>query len=77
MAKKKYYVVLRGLMTGIFYTWEEVEPLVIGVSGASFKGFSTLEEAQLAWKHKTFNPPSLDDIEDDVPECYSYYSQFD
>ena len=47
MAKKaKVYAVLKGLQTGIFYTWSECEAVVKGYPGAVYKGFQTEEEAQ-------------------------------
>lgn len=47
MAKKaKVYAVLKGLQTGIFYTWSECEAVVKGYPGAAYKGFQTEEEAQ-------------------------------
>ncbi len=42
----KYYAVANGYQTGIFRTWEETKPLVNGYSGAKYKSFKTLEEAQ-------------------------------
>ena len=46
MAKIKYYAVKAGKKTGIFKTWSECEVQVKGVSGAVFKGFVTLSEAE-------------------------------
>lgn len=46
MAKKKYYVVKKGLSTGIFNTWAECEPNVKGISDAVYKSFTTEEEAK-------------------------------
>lgn len=47
MAKKaKVYAVLKGLQTGIFYTWSECKAVVKGYPGAVYKGFQTEEEAQ-------------------------------
>lgn len=42
----KYYAVANGYQMGIFNTWEETKPLVNGYSGAKYKSFKTLEEAQ-------------------------------
>lgn len=56
---KKFYVVKRGLNTGIFNTWEECEKQVIGVERALFKSFWTKKEAEDYLKHalstNTFN----------------------
>lgn len=46
MTKNKYYVVVKGVKTGLFHSWEEVEPLVKGFPGAVHKGFTTKEAAQ-------------------------------
>jgi len=46
MAKKKYYAVRVGKVSGIYYTWEECKAQVDGVSGALYKSFSSLEEAE-------------------------------
>lgn len=45
MAKKKYYAVKKGLTPGIYYTWEDCKKQVDGVTGAVYKGFETLMEA--------------------------------
>lgn len=51
MAKsKKYYVVWKGVQTGIFDNWEECKRNVEGVQGGSvYKSFPTLQEAELAF----------------------------
>ena len=46
MAKKKYYAVRKGMTVGVFDNWEECKDSVNGYSGAEYKSFSTLEEAQ-------------------------------
>lgn len=48
MAKKKnnYYAVRKGNKTGIFTTWGETQKSIKGFSGAEYKGFVTLEEAE-------------------------------
>ena len=46
MAKKKYYAVREGAKTGIFETWAECSAVVKGYSGAKYKSFLTLEEAE-------------------------------
>ncbi|MBR2401316.1 MAG: ribonuclease H family protein [Lachnospiraceae bacterium] len=45
MATKKFYAVKKGLITGIFETWEECKGAVDGFSGAEYKSFKTKEEA--------------------------------
>lgn len=46
MAKKKYYAVKKGNQEGIFESWSDCKEQIDGVSGAIYKGFTTLEEAQ-------------------------------
>ena len=46
MAKKKYYAVKIGIKPGIYETWAECELQIKGVSGAKYKSFGTLAEAE-------------------------------
>lgn len=46
MAKNKFYAVKRGLVPGIYESWDECKPNVIGCPGAIYKGFPTLQEAE-------------------------------
>ncbi len=48
MPTQKYYTVWAGRKTGIFSSWTECRPLVIGFRGARFKSFPTLPEAKKA-----------------------------
>lgn len=43
---KKYYAVKKGKQTGIFECWDQCKANVSGFSGAVYKGFDTLEEAE-------------------------------
>lgn len=43
---KKYYAVKIGKVPGIYDSWEECQVNVTGVSGAIFKSFRSLEEAE-------------------------------
>ena len=45
MAKKKIYAVRKGKTTGIFESWNDCKNAIDGFSGAEYKGFSSLEEA--------------------------------
>lgn len=47
MAAKKFYAVKKGKVTGVFTTWEECRVSVEGYPGAEYKGFSSMEEAQV------------------------------
>lgn len=42
----KFYAVKKGLVTGIFQTWEECRESVSGYSGAEYKSFPSLEQAR-------------------------------
>lgn len=42
---KKIYAVRKGIKTGLFDTWEECQEQIKGFSGAEFKSFKTVEEA--------------------------------
>lgn len=46
MAKKKYYAVREGKTPGVYLTWDECKAQVEGFSGAVYKSFPTMEEAQ-------------------------------
>ena len=49
MAKKqKYYVVWQGNTPGIYDNWTDCQKQVIGVAGAQYKSFDSLEAAQRA-----------------------------
>ena len=49
MPGKKYYVVWKGLKTGIFDNWKECEAQIRGVEGAIYKSFPGLDEARRAF----------------------------
>ncbi|KAG6887200.1 hypothetical protein C0992_000145 [Termitomyces sp. T32_za158] len=45
------YVVFRGHLPGVYFTWEAVANQINGYSGAVQRGFSTVEDAIAAWNH--------------------------
>lgn len=45
MGKKKFYAVRKGKVPGIYQTWHQAEEQVKGFSGAEYRSFGTLEEA--------------------------------
>ncbi|VDN48514.1 RNase H [Petrocella atlantisensis] len=53
---KKYYAVRQGLEKGIFKTWAECQASTKGYSGAEFKSFKTLEEAESYMKIDQTSP---------------------
>jgi len=61
MAKKKYYAVKRGKTPGIYHTWDECKAQVDGFSGAGYKSFGTLEEAQNYLNENLGNSASNED----------------
>lgn len=52
MKNKKYYVVWKGLKTGVFDSWDTCKAAIHGVQGALYKSFPTYEEAQNAFNTK-------------------------
>ena len=46
MSGSKYYAVRKGLVPGIYNSWEECKNNVHGFPGAEYKSFKTLEEAK-------------------------------
>jgi len=48
--KPKFYVVWKGLKTGVFDTWDQCQAQVAGYSGAKFKAFATREAAEEAFR---------------------------
>jgi ribonuclease HI len=61
MAKQKFYVVWRGIRTGIFLTWDECKAAVHGVEGAQYKSYESRAEAQKAFDQGglPFSKPKL------------------
>lgn len=45
----KIYVIFRGRNPGFYHSWTDCEAQVVGFSGAVYRAFSTLEEAQHEW----------------------------
>lgn len=43
---KKYYAVAKGKTPGIYFTWDDCKAQVEGFSGAVYKGFATLQDAE-------------------------------
>jgi ribonuclease HI len=53
----KFYAVKNGRKTGVFTTWAECQAQVNGFSGAVFKSFGTLEEAEAYINDTLVSPP--------------------
>ena len=45
LSKKKFYAVRKGKKVGVYYTWDECKEQVNGFSGAEYKSFITIDEA--------------------------------
>ncbi len=45
MSKRKFYAVRKGYNTGVYNNWDECKKQVNGFSGAEYKSFQTLDEA--------------------------------
>lgn len=68
MAKKKYYGVKVGKTPGVYLTWEECKSQVDGFSGAVYKSFPTLAEAEeFAGVHRANE--GEESVETGLPEC--------
>ncbi|MDF1618056.1 ribonuclease H family protein [Petrocella sp. FN5] len=62
---KKYYAVRQGKNKGIFSTWEECQANTKGYSGAEFKSFKTLAEAE-AYMNTSLTSPMNQHINGDA-----------
>ena len=68
MAKNKFYAVRSGRETGVFTTWEDCQKQVTGFSGAEYKSFASLQEANA---YLEITSASVDTISnDDVARIY-------
>lgn len=50
MAKKKWYVVWKGLETGVFDSWPDCKKQTEGFEGALYKSFDTRDDAMAAYR---------------------------
>lgn len=74
MAKKKYYAVKIGKKPGIYETWTECEMQIKGISGAIYKAFATMGEAEKFIVDDTVDSPediNIDDINAQVEKSLS------
>lgn len=67
---KKYYAVRKGRVTGILPTWDDCKRSVTGYSGAEYKSFTALAEAE-AFLNVT-KPAALDLSELDADTAVAY-----
>jgi ribonuclease HI len=54
MSKKRYYVVWKGLVPGVYDTWDECQAQINGVKQALYKSFATLAEAERAYSESPY-----------------------
>lgn len=66
MAKRKFYAVRVGKVPGIYQTWGQAEEQVKGFSGAEYKSFPTLEEAERYISPKPYDVIGEEDGIDDI-----------
>lgn len=69
---KKYYAVARGKAPGIYFTWEECRTQVEQFSGAVYKGFETLQDAEAFLSNVTGNERynTAEDLQrNSYPDC--------
>ncbi len=52
MSKPKFYVVWKGRKPGIYTAWAEAEEQVRGFTGAEYKAFGSLPEAETAFRSR-------------------------
>ena len=48
--KKKFYVVWAGHKPGVYTSWDEANAQIAGFSGAKYKSFSSVADAEQAYK---------------------------
>jgi ribonuclease HI len=77
VAKKKYYVVWKGRKPGIFTSWAECEKQVKGFTGARFKSFPTIEEAEAAFKGETSTKTAVSRVNKNQPAAVSEEVEWD
>ena len=65
---KKYYAVKKGREPGIFDNWDKCKSQVQGFSGALYKGFDTLEEAESYMG----SAPGKEQSVSELPDCYAF-----
>jgi ribonuclease HI len=54
MGKIKFYVVWKGIKPGIYNTWQECSAQITGFTGALYKSFPSIEEAERALNHNPY-----------------------
>lgn len=71
-SKQKYYVVKKGHIPGIYTTWKACQEQIKGFSGAVFKSFPTLDEAESFFQTSTNQAKHFSDEEIDWSGLVAY-----
>ncbi|MBP5419000.1 MAG: ribonuclease H family protein [Bacteroidales bacterium] len=68
---KKYYVVWKGRVPGVYADWNSAKAQIEGFEGARFKGFLTEEEAENAYREgvPTFRPSLKPDVKPEMNQA--------
>ena len=72
MARRKFYVVCAGHISGIYDSWEECKAQVEGFPGARYKSFNTQEEATEAYRNDPDDYIILQKIASHRPQVVNY-----
>ena len=68
---KTWYAVTHGRTSGVFTSWKQTEEAVIGFAGARFKGFKTLEAANLFLMNESVTGLTGSDVHDSTSDSMS------
>lgn len=68
---KKYYAVRKGKEPGIYETWDECKAQTAGFSGAEYKSFPTIEEAEAFMNKETAKTIEMNYTLEDLIEKYN------
>jgi ribonuclease HI len=66
VANKKFYAVKKGRSIGIFNSWNECKASIEGYSGAEYKGFSSLVEAEAYLKIEHIQTDNRAPVNDEI-----------
>lgn len=70
MAKQKYYAVRMGKEKGVYRTWDACKKNVDGFSGAEYKSFSTIEEAEAYVKGINIDRHEKNQLDNNIAHAY-------
>ncbi len=62
----RYYAVRKGRANGVFFSWEECRAQVEGISGAEYKSFNSIKEAEAYVKGEE-NKPEKNSKPEEIP----------